>query len=138
MNLRPPDLGLSLVGRPPSEMDSLVSRARLLLETRPGTMPWSPKLGVDLDDLAQGAASPARVMRARAAIEDALREGLPPGSLVDVEVRVADVRAATTAGGPVPFAERALASAGARATLEVRVRLRCQGATVTLSTRMDG
>ena len=138
MTLRPVDLGLSLVGAPPSELDVLVGRARLILETRPGRMPWSPRLGVDLDDLAQGAASPGQIARTRAAIEDALREGLPEGALQDVELLITRVEAATAAGGQVPFAERALASAGARATLEVRVRLRCQGATVTLASRMDG
>lgn len=138
MKLRPVDLGLSLVGSPPSELDVLVGRARLILETRPATMPWAPRVGVDLDELAQGASTPGQVARARAAIEDALREGLPEGALQDVEIHITKVEAATAAGGQVPFAERALASAGARATLEVRVRLRCQGTTVTLASRMDG
>jgi hypothetical protein len=136
--LRAADLALSLVGSPPSELETLVERARLILETRPGTMPWAPRIGVDLDDLAQGAASPGRMARARNTLEDALRAGLPEGALQDVEVRVADVEAATAAGAPIPFAERALASAGARATLEVRVRLRCRGTTVTLASRMEG
>lgn len=132
------DPALSFVTRPVSEVDALVTRARCILETRPGQLPWSPRFGVNLDALAQGAATAGQVALIRSRIHEALVRGLPEGSVLDTEVRVTEVGPGTASGGPVPFAERALASAGTRATLEVRVRLSCRGTPITLEARLDG
>lgn len=126
------DLSLSLLRPEPSKLDALVDRVRILLETRPGTLPYAPRLGCDLDGLARGAVTPSRIAETQARIDGVLSRGLPSGVLGGTEVRVSSVSAATAAGGPVPFAERALASTGARATLEVRVQLRTESGPVTL------
>lgn len=126
------DLSLSLMRPEPTKLDALVDRVRILLETRPGTLAYAPRLGCDLDSLSRGAVTPTRIAETQARIDAVLAGGLPEGVLGGTEVRVSEVAAATTGGSRVPFAERALASTGARATLEVRVQLRTESGPVTL------
>lgn len=126
------DLSLSLMRPEPSKLDALIDRVRILLETSPGDLPYAPRFGCDLDSLARGAVTGSRLAETQARIDAVLARGLPDGVLGGTEVRVSEVAAATAAGGAVPFAERALASTGARATLQVRVQLRTESGPVTL------
>jgi hypothetical protein len=130
------DLALSLLRPEPSKLDALVDRVRILLETKPGSLPYAKRLGCDLDSLSHGAVTPSRLAETQARIDGVLARGLPDGALGGTEVRVIDVAAGTAAGGPVPFAERALASNGARATLAVRVQLNTESGPVTLDANL--
>ena len=104
---------------------ALVNRVRMVLETRPGRLPWRPDFGCDLASLAGQPASPATLQLARARVEAALGAWLP-----DVTVRRCLVSTRTELGlgagraGPeVPTAERALLRIGASAWLEVELEL---------------
>jgi phage baseplate assembly protein W len=103
--------------------DAFVEAVRMVLETRPGTLPWRPEYGCDLSSLVGQPASSERLNQARFRIEQALRTWVPGADVARCEVLVATdphAGAAMDAAG-LPVAERALARGGVMATLEVRL-----------------
>lgn len=100
---------------------AFAERIRMILETRPGTLPWRPDFGCDLDDLIGQPATVQRIGEARWRVEHALRRWLP-----EVKVNSCQVQLSRAEGGgedvrrrDVPMAESALLALGMQATLEV-------------------
>lgn len=100
---------------------AFAERIRMILETRPGTLPWRPDFGCALDDLIGQPATPQRLGEARWRVENALRKWLP-----DIKVLSCQVQLARIEGGNqdvrqrgVPLAESALLALGMQAALEV-------------------
>lgn len=111
--------------RASSEEELIGERIRMILETRPGQVPWRPDFGCDLSSLAGQPATNKRVGEARWRIQSALQTWLPDVEIRDVNVRVlptgtasANLRLPT-----VPVAETALLSLGMQARLEVHVEV---------------
>ena len=105
--------------------EALTARVRMVLETRPGRMPWRPDFGCDLEGLAGQPATGATLQLARMRIEESLRRWVP-----DVEIRRVEVRFATSEGAglgrstpEVPAAEAALMKIGAQGWMDVRLDL---------------
>lgn len=105
--------------------EALTARVRMVLETRPGRLPWRPDFGCDLEGLAGQPATGATLQLARMRIEEALERWVP-----HVEIRRVDVRFATREGqglgrssAEVPPAEAALMKIGAQGWMDVRLDL---------------
>ena len=103
--------------------EALVTRIQLVLETRPGQIPWDPEFGCDLTSLLGHAATPQRVSEARFRVESAVRKWLPGMELKDCRVNA--VTNLGTVGAhrerQIPVAESALVSLGTEARLEVEL-----------------
>lgn len=104
---------------------ALATRVRMVLETRPGQVPWRPDFGCDLESLVGESTTGELISKARWRIEAALRQWIPDATVDKVEV--AAVPAADQyVGGPnrqVPLAESALLTMGVQASLQVDVEL---------------
>jgi phage baseplate assembly protein W len=134
----PVDLSLSLVSRArPSPAEDLAQRVRLVLETQPGRVPWEPTFGCDLEGLVGNTAAQTRIAEARMRITGALRRFLPDASMVSCKVELVERSAPGSASDPsVPLAERALASPGLTATLEVRIVVETDDGPVALEAQL--
>lgn len=97
----------------------------MVLETRPGTLPWRPEFGCDLSSLVGQPATAARLGEAKWKIEAAVRRWVPPLKVARCVVSVVRLERAGDGGFPpaVPLAEAALLSLGAQAALEVALDL---------------
>lgn len=134
----PIDLSLSLVRRPRvSAATDLAARMRLVLETQPGRMPYEPTFGCDLDGLAGQSASQTRVSEVRMRIHSALRRFLPEVTVTSCKVQLVEhERSGSIADPSVPLAERALASAGLTAALEVRIVVETEDGPLSLEAQL--
>ncbi len=100
---------------------ALVWQVRMVLETRPGQLPWRPEFGCDLDGLAGKPATDAHLRQARLRIESALSRWVPGVRILQLRV---GLRSAVGAGAlhdrrQVPVAEAALLRLGTQAELAV-------------------
>lgn len=100
---------------------AFAERIRMILETRPGALPWRPDFGCNLDDLVGQPATPQRVGEARWRVEHALRRWLPEVKIARCTVQVTRVESGSEAMRQqgVPIAESALLAFGTQAALEV-------------------
>lgn len=116
------DLAMVLGGadrRTPAER--LADRLRLVLETEPGSLPFSPTFGVDLTGLVGGSAVQSRLEEARMRIVAALEQWLPDAQIVELKVDLVESRASRKRGAGVPIAEAAMASRVVSQALEIRI-----------------
>lgn len=106
--------------------EMLAARVRLVLETRPGDLPWNPEFGCALDDFIGKPVSADRLSEVAATVQNALQRWIPGALVARCEVRLlTDLGAGPgTANRAVPVAERALVPFSLRATLEVDLELR--------------
>lgn len=118
-----------------SEAEATAWRVRLVLETRPGRVPWRPDFGCDLEGLTGRPADPALVREARLRVEAALARWLPDLPLrgLHVGVRTRIGTSELHAHRQVPVAEAALLRLGADAELVVELRLDGPSGPVALS-----
>lgn len=98
-------------------------RIRVILETRPGMLPWRPDFGCDLDRLVGQPATPQRINEARWRVEQAIRRWLPEVKLNQCVVSLVRVHEGSGAVRfrDVPIAEAALLSLGTQAALEIHL-----------------
>ena len=103
--------------------ETVVTRLQILLETRPGQLPWNREFGCDLTSMLGRAASPQRVSEARFKIESSVRRFLP-----GIDMKACRVKAVTGLGSvathrerQIPIAESALVALGTEARLEVEL-----------------
>jgi phage baseplate assembly protein W len=104
-------------------VEGLVERVQIVLDTRPGKLPWSPEFGCDLTSFLGDAATPQRVVEARWKVEGAMRKWLPGVDLKDCRVNVSTLLGAvsTHRERQIPTAESALVALGTEARLEVEL-----------------
>lgn len=103
--------------------DAIVASVRMVLETRPGTLPWRPDYGCDLSSLVGQPATPERLNQARFRIEQALRAWVPGTDVARCDVTVVTDPSVSNAldAAAMPIAERALARGGVVGRLEIRL-----------------
>ncbi len=106
-----------------SDEAALAQRIRMVLETRPGQVPWRPDFGCDLASLVGQPATVQRLNEARWRIEEAVRRWVPEAEVLRCNVRaVADENGAGSLRyREVPIAESALTSLGSQAVLEIQL-----------------
>lgn len=108
-----------------SPEDALATKIRMILDTRPGQVPWNPSFGCNLEELVGRPANDAAIALARHRIEEALSNWLPDVTVLDCQVRL--LPRPNTAGmfkqDGVPLAESMLVSMGTQVILHVDVEL---------------
>lgn len=104
--------------------DALFYRLRLVLETRPGQIPWRPDFGCDLGPLVGQPSTPQRLAELRWRVESAIRRWLPDLELVACRVRITALGVRL---GPSPSPESGLLGLGTQVGLQVDVAVREQG-----------
>jgi phage baseplate assembly protein W len=119
-----PFLAVPLVRRGPaaSRAERLEARLRLVLETRPGRLPWRPDFGCDLAALVGEPATPQNLGRAKYQVDQALARWLPDVRVVRCEVALRPILASVAPTG-APVGEGALLSLGTQAVLHVHLDL---------------
>jgi phage baseplate assembly protein W len=113
---------------------ALATRIRMVLETRPGSVPFRPDFGCDLSVFAGQPATSQLLEQVQAQIEASLTRQIP-----DLKVRSCTVTAVTDLGTrpgtlrQVPIAEAALVRLGVQATLEVQLEVTSPAGSLSLS-----
>ena len=128
-----------LPGQELSPGDELAQRLQIVLNTKPGTIPWRPDFGCDLTSLVGQPATQRNLQKARGLVESALRGSLPDVSFDDVKVRLAahSGRGAELDHPSIPLAEAALLRLGVQARLEVTLEVRVPGGPISVSAAVD-
>lgn len=99
---------------------ALEARLRLVLETRPGRLPWRPDFGCDLEFLVGEPASPQNLARAEFHVQQAISRWLPEVTAQRLTVSAQPIPNAPSGAGPAaPPGEGALVSLGTQAVLVV-------------------
>lgn len=115
---------------------ALEQRVRLVLETRPGDLPWRPDFGCDLGGLVGQPATAARLQDLRWRVEAALRRWIP-----DARVRSCRVRLLREeplgAPDPLPTAEAALLRLGPQCAVEIDLQLQVESSPTSLLLRLE-
>lgn len=118
---------------------ALAARVRLVLETRPGRLPWRPTFGCDLAGLVGFPVTDELVARVRQRISSALGEWLPDSTVVSVDVRAVPLSSglALSTERSVPAAEAAMLVLGVQAELEAVIELTGPDGSVTLTATVN-
>ena len=110
---------------------ALAARVRMVLETRPGRLPWRPTFGCDLGGLV---GFPVAQL-----IKAAIGDWIPDAEVVSVDVRAVPLSGghALSAERTVPAAEAALLLLGVQASLEAVIELVGPSGPVSLTTSVS-
>lgn len=113
-------------------------RVRIVLETRPGTLPWRPDFGCDLAGLLGQPASPARLGEVRWKIEQAVRRWVPSVRVARCRVTAIPLHegADSVRSGSAPLAELALLCLGTQVVLEVSLDVETPQGPLALSAQL--
>ena len=122
-----------------SPQEALVTRIQLVLETRPGQVPWAPEFGCDLTMLLGRAATPQRINEARFRVESAVRKWLPGMELKDCRVNaVTNLGTSSThRDRQIPVAESALVALGTEARLEVELDIETEAGMMSVEAAVE-
>lgn len=101
----------------------VADRVRLVLETRPGRIPWRPEFGCDLDPVVGKALTIERVGEVKIRVQAALNRFLPDLIISRLEVRVRTDLGADMRSRRLPIAEASLVPFGANAMLDIELEL---------------
>ena len=115
-------------------------RVRMILETRPGTLPWKPDFGVDLSRLVGSPLTQTNIEAVKTEISSAMETWAPDIEVLSLEVQaVTDLGAAAGARDrTIPLAEGALVRLGTQASLQVEMALRTEEGDLNLSAKFRG
>jgi len=124
--------------RPLHPSERLSQQIRMVLETRPGQIPWRPEFGCDLTSLIGEPATAQRLQEARWRVEQAIEKWLPGVELLQCTLRVTPTPGAAEAlkNPSVPLAESAMLSLGVQANLEVLLELQLPDGSFLVSTEV--
>lgn len=114
----------------------LAERVRMVLETRPGRLPYQPEFGCDLEPLAGGTSAQPRLAETRLRIQTALARWIPDVTIVSCKVELIDLEGAQPGDATIPLAERMLTSKGVSAVLQVRIVLETPEGPVSLEAQL--
>jgi phage baseplate assembly protein W len=119
-------LAVPIDGRRPilDGADALIARLRMVLETRPGRVPWRPEFGCDLAGLVGEPASPQNLAQASFLVERALARWIPEVGVVSCTCTAEIAPGSTPGEGNAPAGEGALLSLGSQAQLRIHLLVR--------------
>lgn len=118
-------------------METIEARLRLVLETRPGRLPWRPDFGCDLASVVGEPATPQNLTRARFHVERAVARWVPEVKLKRCECRVIPRPDSVPIPGSAPAGEGALLSLGSQAVLSIQLELETTLGPLQLSTTVQ-
>jgi phage baseplate assembly protein W len=125
---------------PADPVGGALARARLVLETPKGRLPWRPSFGCDLDAFV-GRPLDGRALRSLSAeIERALDDGAPQLQVLDVQAEIVGRRGFTAVetDRTIPVAEGALVRFGTQAAVQVDLTLATPAGPVAVAARFGG
>ena len=135
--LRTP-LHLDGFDRPLGPEEALTQRLQMVLDTRPGQVPWRPDFGCDLEGLVGEPATSQNLRRAQQLVEGALQNWMPDVDVVSVDVTFVPLQGGFGSRHPtVPLAEAALLALGVQVALEVQVEVRIPRGTAVLTASVN-
>lgn len=119
--------------------EALSVKIRMILETRPGQLPWRPDFGCDLRGLIGRQANDETLVKARYAVQTALSRWLP-----DIDVKSVNVALDRSGLNPeefhrpeIPIGERALVGSGPLAAVRIDVELETPDGLMSISAVVD-
>ena len=97
----------------------------MVLETRPGQVPWRPDFGCDLEGLVGKPATPHRLAQAQWKVEEALRRWVPDVEVTHCRVKpvMSENVGAMRGSRELPVGEASLVNLGVQVALEIEVDL---------------
>ncbi len=104
--------------------DALMARLRMVLETRPGRVPWRPEFGCDLQGLVGEPASPQNLARASFLVQRAINRWIPEVEVISCTCSAQVAPKSMPESGLAPAGEGALLSLGSQATLQLHLVIR--------------
>ena len=119
--------------------EGLVERIQIVLDTRPGQLPWAPEFGCDLTLFLGEAATPQRINEARWKLESSMRKWLPGVDVQDIRVNVrTDIgTVAAHRERQIPTAESALVALGTEAKLEVELDIETEAGMMSIEASVE-
>ncbi len=124
--LPPRDLALRIGSAHVVEADTRLSdQLRLVLETQPGTLPWRPDFGCDLDRFVGNPMTDSWKRDVEATVRRALERWVPAVRVRGIELRVLTSAGVRAAGSfrALPLAEASVVPYGSDAALEIQLDL---------------
>lgn len=112
-------------------------RIAMVLETRPGTIPWRPDFGCDFRDLVGLPATESLVTKAEWRVRQALGRWVPDAEVLRVEVTLVPVGGAAGGFSTGPIAENSLLSMGIQAAIEIEVEVRTADGVVSVASLVN-
>jgi len=132
---------LTLGSRKPFQdaTQTALTRIDIILNTRPGDLPWNSEFGCDVTDLVGESATPARVESTKGEVERALGKWLPNAKLHSCDVQLVSGLTGVVSHreSNIPTAESALASAGTDARLELKLDIEVEDQMIELGSEID-
>ena len=132
---------LTLGARKPylDKTSEALTRIDIILNTRPGDLPWDEEFGCDLTSLVGETATVDRVQATRGEVETALGKWLPNGKVQSCEVQLvtAQGQVISHSEANIPVAEAALVSHGTDARLELKLDIEVEDEVLELGSEID-
>ena len=125
--------------RPLLPGEKIAQKIRLILETKPGSIPWRPKFGCDLSSLVGQPATNQRLHEARWRVEQALERWMPDVEVLECRLRVIPRGNSLSAlkDPSVPLAESSILSLGIEANLEIHLELALPAGAFLVTTEVN-
>lgn len=119
--------------------ETVLSRIQIVLETRPGRLPWDPEFGCELESLLGKPATPRRVSEARWRVEGAMRRWLPEMDLKDCRINPVTNLGTVSAHRErqIPTAESALVALGTEARLEIELDIETEAGMMSVEAAVE-
>ena len=132
---------LTLGSRKPylDKTEEALARIDIILNTRPGDLPWNPDFGCDLTELVGESATPERVNFTKSQVERALGKWLPNASVENCELQLVtgEGQVIQHREPNVPTAEAALVSMGTEARLELKLDIEVEEQLLELGSEIE-
>ena len=132
---------LTLGSRKPflSQRESALARLDMILQTREGDVPWSPRFGCDVTGLIGEPATPDKINETRAIVENTIQRWLPGATVNKCQVQLVSLGgyANTYRDVSIPVAESALVAMGTEAGLELKIDLEFDQEILEVGTAFD-
>jgi phage baseplate assembly protein W len=118
----------------------LIQRITLILQTRPGEIPWRPDFGCDLEGFLGAQASDGTLARAKWEVQQALSRWMEDTPVADVRVTSKRISGSRDRfrQAEIPTAERALVGTGVTAVLRIDVDLETDAGILTVQAVVEG
>ncbi len=108
-----------------ASLQQIAQRVQMVLDTRPGQLPWRPDFGCDLGTTVGESITDASLAVVRWRIMDAISRWVPEVTIMDLQLDLVrdDGMGIDSADRRIPIAEAALVRFGVQSSIHVRLEL---------------